>query len=297
MPLVCKRENLDLGILSRRAPALAGDLAFRRFSTPALSERRSPDHVQLVERARFHLRSAARACVDTVHGPVQCFIFEPAGARAERNVLVSHGWTSESSFMAVFAEQLRRAGFRVVAFDQPAHGQTGGRRATLIDCTRVLIDVARALGPFHFAVAHSMGSIASLLAGAGGPPFGADGYPFERYVLISSPNRFSDVARAFGEGLGLNERAQRAYERHLERVAHRPLQSFRADRLLSKTGRPALVIHSRDDREVLFTCAEEIAAACPATKLVPFDGLGHRMILTVPPVIRAAVAYLTNTDG
>ena len=279
---------------SRSAPARAGDLAFRRFCTPRLSERRSSDHDLLTERARFHLRAAQWVRVATAAGEVQAYVLDPETARGPASsVLVVHGWTGEASFMAVIAEQIRRAGFRAVLFDCPAHGLSAGRRASLMDCSRAVLTVAETLGPIRFAVAHSMGCLAALLAGEGKPPL-ARAYPFERYVLISSPNRFSEVTQEFGRGLKLTRPAQRAYERQLERIAHRTIGEFTGAKLLAATGRPALLLHDREDREVSFRNAEEIAAACPLAELQASEGFGHRKILYAPPVIRAAVAYLTR---
>jgi pimeloyl-ACP methyl ester carboxylesterase len=284
--------RLDYRVLSRSAPARAGDLAYRRFCTPMLSERRTSDHAILVERARFHLRNAEWVSVPTGEGDIQAYIFAPEPAAPDApSVLIAHGWTSESSFMAVFAEQLRRAGFRTVLFDQPAHGKNARRRASLVDCARALLAVAEALGPMRFAVAHSMGCLSALLAGEGAPPL-AGAHPFERYVLVSGPNTFAGITAEYGEGLGLTPAAQRVYERHLERIAHRRIADFTAVNLLSAVGRPALVIHARDDHEVGFANAEEIAASCQSAELMAVDGLGHRNILFAPPVIRTAVAYL-----
>jgi alpha-beta hydrolase superfamily lysophospholipase len=276
------------------APALAGDIAYRRFCHPRFSTRRTADHAALVERARFHLRNARWVGVETTEGRVQAYVFEPDNGAPERGgVLIAHGWTSEASFMAVIAEQLRRAGFRVVTFDQPGHGKSAQERASVIDCSRALLQVAEALGPVRFAIAHSMGGLAVLLAGEGRAPL-PRAYPFERYVLIASPNKFSEVTGEFADELGLGPAARRIYEHHLERIAHRPLASFTAANLLSSTGRPALVMHARDDYEVTFHNAEEIAAACPLAELKAVDGFGHRNILFAPPVIRAALSYLTE---
>jgi pimeloyl-ACP methyl ester carboxylesterase len=276
-------------------PALAGALAFRRFCTPKLSTRRSADHDILAARARFHLRNARWVGVPTMHGLIQAYVYEPEKMDAATpSVLIAHGWTSEASFMAVFAEQLRRAGFRVVAFDQPAHGKSPGERASLIDCARALLEVAIQLGPIRFVVAHSMGCLASLVAGEGAAPM-AQAYPFERYVLVSPPNRFIDITREFSEELGLKPAARRAYEGHLERIAHRRVADFTAARMLAATGRPALLMHARDDHEVRFANSEAIAGACPQATLAAFDGLGHRNILFAPPVIRAAVTYLQGS--
>lgn len=281
----------DFAELCVRAPALAGDLAYKRFCTPRLSERRSADHDALTARARHHLRNAEWRSIQTTVGRIQAFIFEPDRAPLGKSVLIAHGWTSESSFMTVFAEPIRRAGYRVVMFDQPAHGLSAGERASLIDCARALLDVSEALGPFDGVVAHSMGCLAALLAGEGGPPMPGR-TALGRYVLVACPNRFLDVTREFGEGLGLNAEAQRVYERHLERIAHRTIASFTGANLLAATDAPALLIHARDDAEVKFSCAEEIAELCPRAGIKAFDGLGHRMILYATPAARAAVAFL-----
>lgn len=282
--------------LGNLPPALAGDLAYRRFCLPRFSKHRSADHVQLAERARFHLRHATWMRVATTKGEVQAYVFEPEGRRPRGGVLIAHGWTSEASFMAVFAEQLRRAGFRVVAFDQPGHGKSARERVSLIDCAHALLEVAELLGPIQFVVAHSMGGLAALLVGEGKPPLPRS-YPFERYVLVSSPNRFSVVVKEFGDEIHLGPAARRSFERRLERIAHRPVATLTAASLIAATGRPALVIHARDDGEVAFADAEEIVSECPSATLMAFDGLGHRNILFAPPVIRAAVSYLSRTAG
>ncbi len=102
------------------------------------------------------------------------------------------------------------------------------------------------------------------------------------------------MTKEYGETLGLEPAAQRHYERLLERIAHRRIVDFTAARLLAATGGRRSSSTARDDHEVAFRNAEEIAAACPKAELMAFDGLGHRNILFAPPVIRAAVAYLTR---
>ena len=115
--------------------------------------------------------------------------------------------------------------------------------------------------------------------------------PIERFVLLACPDRLSDVTHNFGRGLGLSEGAQRIYERHLERVGHRPVATSRPPRS-RKVGAPTLVVHGRDDREVPFHNAEEIARTCPSARLMAFDGLGHRTLLYAPPVFRAVMMEL-----
>ena len=156
-------------VLDKLPPALAGDVAFRIFCTPELSQHRSPDHEDLTARARFHLRNAKWQRVPTPSGEVQSYIFEPDGA-PRGTVLLVHGWTSEASFMTAFTEPLRRSGLRVIAFDFPAHGLSEGRRTNLADCARSMLAVCDYFGPIDAVVAHSFGGFVSLLVAEGGPP-------------------------------------------------------------------------------------------------------------------------------
>lgn len=287
--LRCPRVDARLG-LDHLPAALAGDEAFRLFCTPELSHHRSADHHVLIERARFHLRHARWEEVATLAGPVQAYVFEPDEARCG-TVLLAHGWTSEAAFMTAFIEPLRRSGFRVVAFDFPAHGHSPGRRTNLAACARAMLGVAEHYGPVHAAVAHSFGGFVSLLVAEGGPPLPC-AHPIERFVLLGSPNRLSEVTKNFGTRLGLDAKAQRVYEHHLERVGHRPVATFSAVELLRARPVPTLVIHGTDDREVPFRNAQEIAAACPSARLLAAEGLDHRTILYAPPVFRAVMSEL-----
>jgi pimeloyl-ACP methyl ester carboxylesterase len=267
-------------------PKLAGYLAFRRFCTPRVSRHRSPDHEALVERARFHLRGADRRVVETRFGELVTYILEPHSGPPRASVLVVHGWTSEASFMMAIGDYLRRRGYRVVLPDLPAHGLSAGTRTSLIDCAHAVREVAVATGPIRFAVAHSMGGLATLLAGGGGAPM-PSGYPFRGYALLSVPNRFQDVTRRFGSEQGLSDVAQQDFERRLERIARRGIETFTGVQLLHDTQRPALLLHARDDTDVAFADAEAIAAACPIAEFMALDGLGHRKLLYAPPVARA----------
>ncbi|HSR82108.1 MAG TPA: alpha/beta hydrolase [Hyphomicrobiaceae bacterium] len=274
-------------------PDAWGEIAFQRFCTPATSRYRSADHDVLVERARFHLANASAVRVRMAEGDLQAYVFDPVGAWNGASVLLVHGWTGEASFMTAFAEHLRKRGFRIVLFDFPAHGRSSPERASLIDCAHAVREVAEALGPIEYVLAHSLGGMAALLAGGGGAPM-PRGYPFRAFVLVAMPNHFSTVTRTFGEDEGLSPEAQRAYERRLETIARRKIADFTGVNLLKKTGRPALLLHSRDDPDIIFAEAKEIAAANASAALIAFDDLGHRKILYAPPAVRAAGAFLSR---
>jgi pimeloyl-ACP methyl ester carboxylesterase len=275
-----------------RFPEVAGARAFWRFCTPHLSDCRSEDHERLVERARFHLRSARAQRLATSVGEVQTYVFEPK-QRATGSALLVHGWTGEAAFMSAFADYFCRRGLRAVLLDLPAHGLSGGQQTNLMDCAHAVHDVAKALGPIRFAVGHSIGGLATLVAGEGRRPM-PDPIPFEAYVLVAVPDRFADVTRRFGNDQGLSAAALRAFERRLERLAQRRIVDFTGGNFLTAVDRPGLLLHARDDQEVPFADAERMAVTVPLAQVHALDGLGHRAILYAPPAVRAAAAFLAR---
>lgn len=280
--------------LGDRPWAADGDAALRVFCAPNISERRPKNQRELVERARYHLRNARLQRIATPVGGIETYSFEPDKQPASGTVLIVHGWTSEASFMTAVAEPIRRAGFRIVLMDLPAHGRSDGRSTNLMDCARATAVVGQALGPIHAVVTHSFGGLIALVAAEGLAPMPVR-LEAKHAVLVSSPNKLSDFTRDFCKHWGVSPAGRRAFEKRLERIGHRPISHFSAAKLLGTSGCNGLVVHARDDTDVTFRCAEEIVEESKGVELLAFDGLGHRNILFAPQVTRAIANHLAGT--
>ena len=190
----------------------------------------------------------------TPSGELQAYRFEPDKLPTKGTVMLVHGWTSEAAFMTAMAEPIRRAGFRVVLFDLPAHGLSPGRRTNLVDCARATLAVAEAMGPLHAIVAHSFGGMVSLLAAEGRPPM-PRALDTGHVVLIACPNRLADVTGEFAARRNMTKAARRAFELRLERVGRRPIDRFATAKLLPASRSGALVVHARDEGSAVPLCA------------------------------------------
>ena len=208
-----------------------------------------------------------------------------AGPSSAEAVLLAHGWGGRGVQMGSFVSPLLAAGYRVVWFDQPGHGESGRGPVALPDFVRALHAVAVAHGPFVAAIGHSLGAAALGVAMRGGLPLG-------RVVFVSPPSSISEHARNFARLLGITPRIRDAMRRRIE---HRFGMGFdEIDRIdeLERLRIPALFVHDTGDREVTIDNTLRLSEHIPGARLIRTYGLGHYRVLRDPAVVRSIVDFV-----
>ncbi len=283
-----------VGFLSAIAPGVVGRQAFRLFCTPPRTGLLSPGEIKVAARMGPVMATAQKKSIETPDASVVAYVWDPAdGLMLRGTVLLVHGWTGRAMVMAAFVEPLRASGFRVVALDLPAHGNSTGKQLNLAIGARAVQAVARALGPFTGAIAHSFGGPATLLAAEGGLPL-REAMGLDTLVMIACPNSLDAITHQFATAVGLSARAHAAMDAEVFRIAGRPVSAFTCDAFLSRIGIPALVIHDDGDAEVPIANALAIVAAAPKARLLTTVRLGHRRIIFAPSVIQESTAFLAG---
>jgi pimeloyl-ACP methyl ester carboxylesterase len=291
--LAFKAMRTGFHIGSLVAPEATGRAALALFRKPFDPMGPSPRKAQVIAAGRAQFAAAESHRIVFGGGDVQAYRFRPA-AEADRGetVAVVHGWANQAFFMQAYVEGLVGAGFTVIAFDLPAHGDSSGTSTDPFDGARALQAVAKALGPLDAVLAYSFGGAVTAVAVEGAAPL-TGSLAVKRIALVAPPNAISDVTRRFGAMAGLKAPGQAAFERQLARRGGRPVESLEVGAMIGRARLPLLVVHARDDREIPFADSERLAAKADA-RLVALDGLGHRRILYAPEAITAVTDFLTE---
>ena len=264
-------------ILGRAAPGLAATWALDLFFTPR-GRRRSRRITALLSGARRFdleldgLRVAAWSWGD---GPA---------------VYLVHGWAGVGGQLAAFVPPLLAAGFRVVTFDAPGHGASGGRRSSIVHFARALHALVATEGRAHALIAHSLGAAAVVRALA-------QGLPVERAVFVGPTVGPRDWSERFRAHLGVPPRVMAAMRERSERWLGARWEEFDVPELARNQSVPLLIFHDRGDAEVPWSDGAAIAGAWPGARMVTTTGLGHRRILRDDGVVRQAVAFVKDTDA
>jgi pimeloyl-ACP methyl ester carboxylesterase len=206
-------------------------------------------------------------------------------------VYLLHGWGGWRGQLDPLVDPLVEAGYRVIAFDAPSHGDSdhgpaGPGRSTIIEFADALAAVVTAHGPAHAVVAHSLGTTAAAYALTQGLAVG-------RLAFISPMADPLPYTRTFAGRLGFGERVRTRLVARVEGRVAMPMSAFDVPAMASRVAAPPLLlVHDRQDAETSWSDSAAIAQAWPGARLVSTAGLGHRRILRDPAVVAEVVGFV-----
>lgn len=216
-------------------------------------------------------------------------LYEWGDPQAQPYVLFAHGWSSHGTRIVRWIEPLRSAGYAVVAFDQAAHGRSGGTHTTLPDFACHLIAVGRRYGPASAVIGHSLGAAAAALALANGLQAG-------RAVLIAPPADPLLMAEQFARMVGLARHLSHRMFALFEQRMRISAEELQAQHFVPRIAHPALIAHDLGDREVPWSEGERYARYWPGSRLLSTVGLGHHRIADDQQVIATALRFLGGEE-
>lgn len=288
MPIAANRKSTTVLNTVRLAALRAANRVGGQFAPDATARRAA--RLLCTPFAAGRLRARAAADGDALRSDVaidgrRVAVYQWGDAQTQPRVLLAHGWSSYALRFLPWVHALRKAGYAVVAFDQPGHGRSDEGRCTLACFARTLCTIAEQSGPFNAIVGHSMGGTAAMLALA-------DGAVASRMVLIS-PAADPDAATArFARKVGLVGGIVPRIQRHLEVQTGVTVRELTAHLRVPALAVPALVIHDLADTEVPWEEGESYARLWPGARLLSTTGLGHSRIVNDAATIDAGLRFL-----
>jgi pimeloyl-ACP methyl ester carboxylesterase len=189
-------------------------------------------------------------------------------------VILIHGWNGRAAQFAPLASQLAELGFRCVAMDVTAHGDSAGEHP---EWQHFLDDVAvltTALGGEVFAfVGHSAGGLAMMAARA------LEGFAAQAYVCVCTPSHPFPPVRAVRERLNPPERVVARYREVVARPFKTSWRELEQGHAFAGAGAELLLVYDRSDRFVDHQEGDRIQSRCPGATLIKTASHGHSKIL------------------
>ena len=205
-------------------------------------------------------------------------------------VLLMHGWGGARAQMTGFVDPLLFAGYRVVAFDQPGHGESTGTMTNLLEIAPTMDLIAQHEGPFQAVLAHSFGTLITsyaLVERKFPPP--------ARLVYFGAFNQLLDSLPRFQVLAGLPDEIMEGFRRMLfENFGQNVLEAITNEALTPRIDIPALMFHDVADNVTPVEDSRLIARVWKQAQFVETEGLGHRGALQSRSIHEQVVRFLKS---
>ena len=206
-------------------------------------------------------------------------------------VLLVHGWAGRATQFRKFIPNLLGAGFRVVAFDGPAHGNSEGNKTNLEEFRSVIEYCCSKQDQIVAAITHSFGGGAMLYTIS-------KGLKFKIVINIGTPTIGDLIINTYLNAVNGSQETGNYFRNYVKKVTGRPFDDYTTMGFIDKVPQDLnlLLIHDTDDKEAPIENATELAKVFPVELMIT-TGLGHTRILKDQAVIERAVTFIRSRSS
>jgi hypothetical protein len=206
-------------------------------------------------------------------------------------VLFVHGWNGRGVNFAYFFKPFIDAGYSVITYDAPAHGESEGLVTNYFE----LSDTVRAfLNPSHGfniqgIIAYSIGASAVINCMSKDKP-SVDA------VLIAPALKLKEILFNSFNHHGVPEIVYQSLVAEMERYYGYDVHQDNPYVLAKTISTKMLIVHDKDDRTIPYRDSKILSEKTDKIFLHTTEGLGHKRILKDNAVVDLITAYLLNGE-
>ncbi len=279
--LAISYTRAKLHILALVSEKKAAKRAIDIFFTPIMRpSKKTPRIFAKGERLSFRLEG------DIVRG--HRWLPEHLQDAVPQRVLLLHGFESGTKKFEEYFVALLDKGYEVLAFDAPAHGQSGGRQLNLLLYTAMIRKIVEEYGPVQSYLAHSFGGLAVVHFLESVPHT-----PKTKLVLIAPATETVTSIDLFFRFLQLNDGVRKEFDELIfERTGRRP-EYFSIRRAMHHIKAAVLWFHDEEDQITPVADAKKVKEDHHKNiKFIFTKGLGHRKIYRDKGVMEKVLEFL-----
>jgi pimeloyl-ACP methyl ester carboxylesterase len=204
-------------------------------------------------------------------------------------VLLLHGFASAAHKFDSYVAPLVKKGYEVIAFDAPAHGDSGGKTINAVEYCNMITKVMELYGPIKGFIAHSFGGIALSLALENSKHDGDT-----KIVFIAPATETTSAIEGAFKTLHIKDAVVRKeFDNLIFEISGKKPEWFSIRRAIKHIKAQVLWIHDADDTVTPLSDALKVKEDNHAhVKFVITKGLGHNKIYHDTDVKNKVIAFL-----
>ena len=256
---------------------LVPDLAKRKINTHFFK----PTVYPLTPLERWYLENAARFQIH-VHGKkIQCWKWGQGPG-----ILFVHGWNGRGIQFRYFFEALLDAGYSLITYDAPAHGESEGQITNyfeLSDTVRSFLDPSRGF--------NIQGIIAYSLCASAAINCLSKVKSSVVVALIAPALKLKEILFNTFNRQGVPKRLYQSLIAEMEKEYGYDLYQDNPYHLLKEIDSKVILVHDKDDRTIPYVDSKKLTDQLNNVYLYTTEGLGHKRVLKDKNTIDCILGY------
>lgn len=267
-PLPLRIIRSTFPVIEKAMPRVAHKLAYNLFFIP-VKYKRPKRELPILDWAEMYN--------EEING--KSTRFYSWGNPEHPRVVLVHGWMGRASQFFKLINVLVERQYHVVAFDGPAHGDSGGKKTNVLDFAEAILRIERKYGKITVAVGHSFGGITILQAIK-------KGLDLNDVIFLSTPSIADDIVEQFEEKINASPAVGDYFRKRVIKKYGISFESISAGETIKEIElNSLLLIHDEQDKDVAIDHALLMKKRFPAAETMFTKGLGHTRILRNDEVV------------
>jgi len=204
-------------------------------------------------------------------------------------ILFVHGWNGRGVNFAYFFKSIIDAGFSVITYDAPAHGESEGQVTNYFELSDTVRSFLRPSCGFNI-----QGIIAYSIGGSATVNCISKDNPSVDTVLIAPALKLKELLFNAFNYHGVPEVVYRNLVADMERYYGYDVHQDNPDVLAKSISSKMLIVHDKDDRTIPYADSKTLSDNTDNFYLHTTESLGHKQILKDNAVIDVITTYLFN---
>lgn len=205
----------------------------------------------------------------------------------EKKVLLIHGWEGQAGNFSDLIELFLENGYTVHSFDAPSHGFSSKEGTSLFEFSE-LVGILIKKHKVKLLVSHSFGGVATTYA-----LFNNTDIEIEKYVLLTTPDKFTERIDDVSEMVGINEKVKNRLIKRLEKETRISVKSLNVSEFVKTINvQNALIIHDKNDKVIPISRSKNVHNNWNTSEFKEVEGTGHFRILRTKHVLNTVIDYL-----
>jgi pimeloyl-ACP methyl ester carboxylesterase len=210
-------------------------------------------------------------------------------ASGNKTLLILHGFNSAAYKFERYAQLAVEKGYRVLAFDALAHGQSDGKTTNAVEYKQTILKIIDQFGPINSFIGHSFGGIGIALALEE-----MEDVASKKVVLIAPATETSTAINKAFELLKITDtKVRNEVDKLIVEIGGKPTEWYSIRRVVQNVQPQILWIHDEDDDITPLSDAIKVKEDNHGNiNFVITKGLGHQRIYHDAGVKKQVIDFL-----